>query len=373
MARTGRVAILDKPEGTFTIEEKPLPEIKAGEILVKQERAGVCGTCVHMYHGHLPGIKYPIILGHEIVGIIDTLGEGVKTDLMGEPIQEGDRVYVLPAIRCGKCYFCSVLGMPNLCNGGGAYGVKPLSEDPLYFTGGYADYVYLSHPLSKVLKMNADPDTAVLLEPFSIGIHALDRVKMKTGSVAVIQGAGAIGLFTLIAAKEMGAFKTIVIGAPASRLELAKTYGADVTIDIEQVRDPAERIAMVKKETPGGYGADVVFECAGVPAAVPEGIDMLRRGGDYVVAGHFTDVGDVPLNPFTHFTNKHINLVGVWGGKLPYFVQGKPLLESGKYPFAEMVSHILPLDRLGDVMRAISTDYRLDGKEVRKIVIASDM
>jgi threonine dehydrogenase-like Zn-dependent dehydrogenase len=373
MSRTGRVAVLDKPEGTFHIEEKTLPEVKPGEILIKQERTGVCGTCVHMYHGHLPGINYPIILGHEIVGTIDTLGEGVETDLMGEPLKEGDRVYILPALRCGKCYFCSVLGTSNLCTGGGAYGVKPLSDDPLYFTGGYGDYVYLNHPWSKVLKMNVDPDTAVLLEPFSIGIHALDRVWMKTGSVVAIQGAGAIGLFTLVAAKETGAFKTVVIGAPASRLELAREYGADVTIDIEEITNAQDRIERVKKETPGGYGADVVFECAGVPTAVPEGIDMLRRGGTYVVAGHFTDVGEVSLNPFTHFNNKHITLVGVWGGKLPYFVTGKPILESGKYPFSKMVSHKLPLERVGDAMKAISTDYRLDGKEVRKIVIASDM
>ena len=154
---------------------------------------------------------------------------------------------------------------------------------------------------------------------------------------------------------------------------LREEFGADVTINIEEVPDPKERIEMVKKETPGGYGADVVFECAGVPAALPEGIDMLRRGGTYAVVGHFTDVGEVPLNPFTHMCNKHITLVGVWGGNLPYFVKGKPILESGKYPFSKMVSHKLPLERLGDVMTAISTDYRLDGKEVGKVVIASDM
>ena len=102
-------------------------------------------------------------------------------------------------------------------------------------------------------------------------------------------------------------------------------------------------------------------------------MDMLRRGGTYGVAGHFTDVGEVPINPFIHLNNKHITLVGIWGGKLPYFVKGKPILESGKYPIHKMISHKLPLDRLGDVMTAISTDYRLDGKEVGKIVIASDL
>ena len=110
----------------------------------------------------------------------------------------------------------------------------------------------------------------------------------------------------MIAAKETGAFKTIVIGAPESRLELAKEFGADVTINIEEIPDAEERIELVKKETPGGYGADVVFECAGVPTAIPEGLDMVRRGGTYVVAGHFTDVGEVSINPFTHLNNNSI-------------------------------------------------------------------
>lgn len=373
MGRTGRVAILDKPNGSFEIQERPLPNIQPGQVLIKQESAGVCGTCMHVYHGRLPGIKYPVILGHEIVGKIDTLGDGIDKDLMGEPLKVGDRVYVIPTMRCGACYFCSVLGMPNLCTGGGAYGVKPLNSDPLNFSGGYGDYVYVEHPWSKILKMNSDADTSVLLEPFNIGMHAIERVNMKPGYTAVIQGAGAIGLFTLVAAKEAGAHKTIVIGAPQSRLDLAEEFGADLTINIEEIKDPIERAKIVKEETPAGLGPDVVFECAGVPAAIPEGLEMLRKGGSYVITGHFTDVGEVSVNPFTHLNNKHVTLLGVWGGHIPFFVRGKAILESGKYPFHKMVSHRLPLNRLGDVMQSLSTDYRLDGEEVRKIVIDSNI
>jgi L-iditol 2-dehydrogenase len=293
--------------------------------------------------------------------------------MLGEPIKEGDRVYIFPPVRCGKCYYCTVINAPNLCLNPSAYGVKPPSEDNLYFSGGYSDYVYLTHPLTRVLKMNVDADTAVLLEPLSIGVHSVDRVCMQTGSVAAIQGSGAIGLFTMIAAKETGAYKAVVIGAPASRLQLAKEFGADMTINIEEIKDSEKRIDLVKKESTGNFGADVVFECAGVPAAITEGIDMLRRGGTYVVTGHYSDVGEIPINPFKHLCNKHITIVGVWGGILPSFARSKPLIESGKYPFSKIVSHKLPLERLGDAMTALSTDYRLDGKEVCKIVIASDL
>ena len=244
-------------------------------------------------------------------------------------------------------------------------------NQPPHFQGGYAEYVYVNHPASTFLKMQVKPEIAVLLEPFTVGIHGVDKAKLSVGDTAVIQGCGAIGLFNLVAAKETGAHKTIVIGAPESRLELAKEFGADLTINIEEVTDPKERIEMVKSETALDYGADVVFECTGFPNAVPEGIEMVRRGGTYVVAGHFTDVGDVPLNPFRHFTNKQINLVGIWGDDTGHFVRGRPIIESGKYPFEKIISHKLPLERVKDALDALSTNYRLDGDEVGKIAIVT--
>ncbi len=368
----GRAVILDKPNGEFTIDEAELPEPKEGELLVKLEMCGVCGTDAHMYHGHLPGTKFPIVLGHEPVGIITKLGKGVKVDHTGEPVKEGDRIYVVPGIRCRKCYFCTVLEEPTLCVNSTAYGFAPYSDQPPHFQGGYAEYIYVNHPASTFLKMHVKPEIAVLLEPLTVGIHQVDKVRLRVGDTAVIQGSGAIGLFTLVEAQETGAHKFLVIGPPDSRFDLAKEYGADLTINIEEVTDPKERVEMVKSETALDYGADVVFECTGFPNAVIEGIDMLRRGGSYVVAGHFTDVGNVSLNPFLHFTNKQINLIGVWGDDIGHFVRGRPIIESGKYPFEKMISHQLPLERVKDAMDAISTNYRLDDKEVRKIVIAPD-
>ncbi|MCA9877514.1 MAG: zinc-binding dehydrogenase, partial [Thermomicrobiales bacterium] len=184
--------------------------------------------------------------------------------------------------------------------------------------------------------------------------------------------AGAIGILTLAAAKEAGALKTILIGAPRSRLELGKEFGADVTINIEEVPDPDERVRMVKDETLGGYGADVFFECSGVPAAIPEGLNMLRRGGIYVEPGHFTDHGEVAINPFRDIVNKQSIIVGVWGSSTPHFVFGRAIIESGKYPFAELVSHKLPLERVSDGIDAIGKTYRIDGEEIRKVAIMAN-
>lgn len=365
----GKVAILDSPFGEFSVEELPLPEIKRGEILVKQLMCGVCGTDVHMYQGHLPGVKYPIVLGHEPIGTIEKLGEGVEADHSGRAVEEGDLIYVIPGLNCGKCYFCSVLREPTICVNGTGYGFNPFPEKPRSFSGGYADYIHVNHPWSTFLKLEANPEASVLLEPLTVGIHAVDRANLRVGDTVVIQGCGAIGISSLIAAKEGGALKIIVIGAPESRLKFAHELGADVTINIEEVSDPEDRATTVRGETTGEYGVDAVFECTGVPSAVPEGISMLRRGGTYVVLGHFTDAGEVSVNPYRDFNNKHITLEGVWGADASHFVRGRPIIESGKYPLEKFVSHKLSLDRCGDAMNAIMGRYRLDGKEVNKMVI----
>jgi len=368
--KTGRIALLDKPLGKFTVEELPVPEPRRGELLVRQVMCGVCGTDVHVYQGHLPGVKYPIVLGHEPVGTVEKLGEGVETDYTGRPVEEGDLIYVLPGLRCRKCYFCAVLMEPTLCLDSKGYGFNPFPEEPRSFHGGYADYLYVNHPRSMFLKMEAKPEAAVLLEPLSVGMHTADRIQLRAGSTVVIQGAGAIGISALVIAKLTGALKAIVVGAPESRLRMAEEFGADMTIDIEKVKDPKERIDMVKGETMGGYGADAVIECTGVPVAVPEGIKMLRRNGTYAVVGHYTDTGATSLNPFTDFCNKQITLVGVWGADITHFVRGRPIIESGRHPFEKFVSHKLPLERCEDAMKALMGGYRLDGREVKKIVVA---
>jgi len=190
------------------------------------------------------------------------------------------------------------------------------------------------------------------------------------GDTVVVQGAGAIGIFVAALAKQAGARRVVVVGAPEARLEKARDFGADFTINIESITEPEERVQMVMTETPQGYGADVVFECTGVPAALAEGLAMTRAGGTYVAAGHFTDAGSVALNPFKHFTNKHVNLVGVWGADLSHWAGALPIIEAGIYPFADVISHELPLDRVSEAMATLSSDYRLDGQQVSKIVIA---
>ena len=222
MDRTGKTAVLEKPDGRFVVREAPVPEPEAGQILVRQELCGVCGTDMHVYHGHLPGISYPAVLGHEAVGILDRIGVGVAEDYTGRPIQEGDRVAVFGGLIDKRCRYCSVLLEPSLCDAGlGCYGLG-MPDAPLDFQGGYAQYIHLSKPDSVVLKMDVPAEAAVFFDPLAVGIHAVERFSnLPVGSTVVVQGAGAIGIASLVAARERGAHRVIVIGAPQSRLELA--------------------------------------------------------------------------------------------------------------------------------------------------------
>lgn len=369
MALLSQAAVLDGPNGAFTVQEGPVPDPAPNGFILRQELCGICGTDAHVYQGHFPGLKYPLVLGHECVGIVERLGSGLKADVTGRPLQEGDRVYLVPAMTCGNCYFCAVVHEEGLCPSSRGYGFRPLPDLPIEVQGGYAQYLWIT-PAASFLKIDAPAPAASILEPLTVGLNQVSRVHFQPGDTAVVQGAGAIGLLTMVAARESGASRVIVVGAPASRLALAKEYGADEVINIEEVTDPRERSSRIRKLSSHGFGADVVFECTGFPAAIGEGISLVRRGGTYVVAGHFTNMGEIPMNPFTDFTRKQIRLLGVWGSTRGDFVRGRSIVESGKYPFERLVSHQLPLDRVIEGIRAMSGGYRLNGEEVRKIAIA---
>jgi L-iditol 2-dehydrogenase len=362
-------ALLPGPGAAFELLETEVPKIGPGQILVRQELCGVCGTDAHMWQGRLPGLVYPLVLGHEAIGIVHDLGEGVRADCLGRPIAEGDRIYIIPGVSCGECYYCVRLHQPNLCLNGTGTGFNPRPDSP-WLRGGWSEYVLIDDPRQRFVKLNSlSAQAGVFLEPLAVGVHALSRASVQPGDIVVIQGAGAVGIGALLAAQESGAHKVLVIGAPASRLALARDMGAAATVDIEELSDPAERVRLVREQTHLGLGADLVVECTGYPASLPEGLEMLRRGGSYVVAGHFTDRGDMQLNPFTHINNLHVSIHGSWGAEAAHFIQALPILESGRYDTASIVSHRVPLSRATDVCTALTTNYRLDGDEVRKVAI----
>ncbi|MEE2754555.1 MAG: zinc-binding dehydrogenase [Candidatus Latescibacterota bacterium] len=335
----------------FEVREYPIPETTKGTILMKQELGGICGTDLHNWeHQRLTG---SIILGHENVGIIEELGTGVTTDHIGQPIKEGDRIILVPGTNKG------------------AYGFLQSEEEP-YLRGGFGEYIFLWNPDTVFLKTEMPPEVAVLTEPFTIGVHGVMRSSLQFGDTVVVQGAGAIGLVTLVCAKLCGAGRLVLVGGPAGRLELGKKLGADLTIDITDVPDAEERKQIVRDFTPRGDGADVVFECAGFLNAIPEGLDYLTHSGTYVEMGHFVDIGTFECNPNIMFMRKNLRIEAVWASRAEHFVRALPVLEKRDYPYEDMVSHVIPLDRVAEGFDALHSGYRLDGKDAIKIVVKGD-
>ena len=349
MGRTGRAVVALGQD--FDVREYPVPDPEPGTILLRQELAGICGTDLHMWQN---GIKDEVILGHENVGVIEALGTGVKTDYVGKPLREGDRV----------------IFAPGTTGGGGAYGFKKNPDESPHFFGGFADYIYLALPETCYLKTDLDPEVAVLTEPFTIGVHAVMRGDVEIGDTVVIQGSGAIGLVTLACAKISGAGTLIMVGGPSGRLELAKRMGADVTIDIEEVTSIEERTEMVLSHTPRKAGADVVFECAGFLPATPEGLGYVRHSGTFVEVGHFVDMGSIDFNINQLLMRRNLRVEAIWGSKYEYFVRGLPILEKNEFPFADMISHKLPLSRVRDGFNALNGTYRLGDETAIKIAVA---
>jgi threonine dehydrogenase-like Zn-dependent dehydrogenase len=164
--------------------------------------------------------------------------------------------------------------------------------------------------------------------------------------------------------------RIIVVGGPKGRLELAKACGADVCIDISEVPSAAERTRMVLKETPGGIGADVVVGATGIAATVPEGIRYLRPGGALCEIGNATDSGEIPFSPYRDLVSKRAILAGIAGTGVRHYALALRVLEKGGFPYREMVSHQLPIDRVSDGIHALGGGYRIDGRDAIKIAIA---
>ena len=179
-------------------------------------------------------------------------------------------------------------------------------------------------------------------------VHGLENIGgLEYGDTVVVQGSGAVGLMGLMLARDAGADRVIVIGGPAPRLALAKEMGADEIINIFDI-PAAQRIARVMELT-NNRGADVVFECAGVPAAVAEGLEMVRIDGRYLIAGHYGDAGTVPLNP--HLINrKQITIKGAWSASNRHFLRALTLLR--KAPVHKLVTHHFPLDQINEAVIA---------------------
>lgn len=273
--------------------EKPRPG--PGELLVRVEASGVCGTDRHLFHGEFP-CKPPVTLGHEFSGIIEAVGDGVSGFGIGQRIT-GD-----PNIACGRCVRCHE-GRVNLCQNLQAIGI--------HRNGGMADYVIVPQKQAFILPNGLNPLHGAFCEPLACCIHGIDIAAIKTGASAIVLGGGVIGLLTVQLALMAGATNVVLVTRQKSKRDLALQLGATAALD-PSVPDFE---AAIIHETSGG--ADVVMECAGVIETVEQAPRLARPGGKVVIVGVvsqglkasyepfdllFREVSILTsfLNPFTH-------------------------------------------------------------------------
>ncbi len=347
MPSLAKAAVLEAFQQPLALREYPVPgSLAPGEALVRVDIAGICGTDVHLWLGQLP-IPIPVILGHESVGTIVQMGEGLERDWRGQPLKTGDRVAWASSISCGECFYCRLKRQPTRCLSRKAYGISYRASEAPHLRGGYAEQILLRAG-SSLFRLPEDlPGEAIVGAGCALwtAIHGVERAPITWGDVVVIQGAGPVGLAALAVSLEAGASKVIVVGGPKHRLELARQFGAAATIDIADFPDIAQRREAVLAET-GPYGADQVIECVGHPAAVNEGLDFCRDGAQFLVLGQYADAGNISFNPHT-ITRKQLRMIGSWGFEPRHVDAALSLLSrtSWKEKFAAEITHRFPLEQ----------------------------
>jgi L-iditol 2-dehydrogenase len=319
-------AVMPAPHVPVELREFPEPALAPGSALLRTLYSEVCGTDVHIWHGRLAGVPYPIIPGHVSVGIADRI-RGELRGVDGRVVAEGDRLVFFDVHRtCGRCRACTVTRTPTRCDARRVYGITDSANDGLF--GGWAEAIYL------------EPGVAVATLPASIpsetyisggcglitAVHAIDRAAITLGDTVLVQGTGAVGLSTIALARLAGATQVIAVGAPADRLALATAMGAGTVVDV-QTTTTADRLHIVRELT-GGVGVDVAIEAAGSARAVEEGLDLIRDGGRYVIAGHYTDAGPSAINVHQQINRKHLEIRGCWGSEVGHFVRALRVLEA---------------------------------------------
>jgi threonine dehydrogenase-like Zn-dependent dehydrogenase len=325
------------PRKAIEVRDFPAPVLEPGAILLETIASEVCGTDVHLHHGRLAGVPYPIIPGHVSVGRIVALRD-VAADALGAPLTDGDVLTFYDVHgTCGTCWYCLVARQPNRCPARRVYGITFSADDGLL--GGWAERIYLK-PGVLTLKI---PDGLTAEDVIGggcglfTGFAAVERADIPMGATVLVQGAGPVGLASAAFAILRGAAQVILIGAPAARLELARRFGVDELLPLDST-PPHEREAEIRSLT-GGRGVDVAIEAAGNASAVPEGLRLLRDGGTYVIAGHYTDVGAVQLNMHTDVNRKHAQVRGQWGTDFTHVARALALFarHRDRLPFREII------------------------------------
>jgi len=350
VVKKARAAVMTKPNADLEIREYPLPEVEKGAILVRITCCTICGSDVLAWLGRKRA-PIPIILGHEIVGEIVELGDGVAYDSGNRPLKVGDRITWTVMDNCGKCYYCREKGLMMKCQHLKKYGHDSCATPP-HFVGGFAEYCYIS-PGTCVIRCPdnlSDEEVTPANCALATVVAGWEAADLKPFEHVLIQGAGALGFYAAALAKHYGCKRIIVTDILDRRLEAIKAFGATDTLNTRNMKD--EEVIQAVRDLTDGFGVDAAMGVANVPEVIPIGLKCLRIGGRYVEHGNtfpganFTyDVSDIIFRCLTirgvhNYDTRHLQ----WG--IDFLEQTKET-----FPFNKLVTHKFSLNEINQAMR----------------------
>ncbi|MFN2602518.1 MAG: zinc-binding dehydrogenase [Gemmatimonadaceae bacterium] len=353
MTQTYMAAVMPAPNVPIELREFQAPHLEPGGALLHTMYSEVCGTDVHLLHGKLSGVPYPIIPGHVSVGAVAKI-RGAITYVDGDRIKEGDVVTFLDVHEtCNHCYHCLVAEQPNRCPSRKVYGITYSANDGLL--GGWSQAIYMKPGVKMIpIPRELAPETYIgggcgLVT----ALHAVDLAEIRLGESVAVLGVGPVGQSAVALSSLSGAGEIIAIDGVADRLGYAKRMGATKTIDLAMPRE--DRLSQARQLS-RGRGADVVIEASGNPEAVSEALDLVRDGGRVVVCGHYTDNGSVEINPHIQINRKHVQVRGCWGSKYEHFHRAVEIAArfGGEKPWREMVSATYRLEDASAAANAVA-------------------
>lgn len=332
--------------GKMGFEERAIPTAKDDEVLVQLDYVGVCGSDLHYYETGAIGdyvVEPPFVLGHEPGGVVVAVGKNVKH------LKIGDRVALEPGKTCGQCEFCKT-GRYNLCPDVVFFATPPVD-------GVFQEYVAHEANLCFKLPENVSTLEGALIEPLAVGFHAAMQGEAHAGQVAVVTGAGCIGLVTMMALKAVGVSKVYVIDIMQKRLDKALELGADGIINSKDT----DAVAEIMKLT-NGKGCDLAIETAGTEITTRQCIDMVKKGTNIVLVG-YSKTGEMTL-PMSLVLDKELTFKTVFRYRHIY-PMAIDAVASGKVNLKGIVTNIFDLD---DIQKAM--DYSVNNKaDIVKSVI----
>jgi L-iditol 2-dehydrogenase len=325
----------------------PDPQPAAGEVLVRVRACGICGSDIHGWDGSTGRRRPPLIMGHEAAGEIAVVGPEV------EGWSQGERVTFDSTISCGECAYCRA-GQVNLCDHRRVLGVAPAEYRQ---HGAFAEYVVLPARILYRLPAGLTFAHAAMVEPVSIAIHAVQRVRLAPADTAVVVGSGLIGLFVVQALRWAGAKRIIAVDLEPKRLALARELGATDTLQSDACDVPAEVARLT-----GGAGANVAFEVVGVSPTLQLALACLRRGGSAVLVGNLAPKTDFPLQAVV---TRELSLFGscASAGEYPLCLE---LIARGLIRVEPMISAVAPLAEGAEWFRRLSAR---DGGQYMKVIL----